>query len=98
VLQVGCGFVAGRVAVVLQVAHYQSLHFSFGAMYEPVGHPAHTHTHTSTCTHAPTIRCRKASLSLPDSLSLSLSLSLSRGGVTRQGVVLTDLQSLLDCQ
>ncbi len=31
-------------------------------------------------------------------LSLSLSLSLSRGGVTRQGGVLTDLQSLLDCQ
>jgi hypothetical protein len=30
-------------------------------------------------------------------LSLSLSLSL-RGGVTRQGVVLTDLQSLLDCE
>jgi hypothetical protein len=33
----------------------------------------------------------------PLSLSLSLSLSL-RGGVTQQGVVLTDLQSLLDCQ
>jgi hypothetical protein len=37
------------------------------------------------------------------SLSLSLSLALSlvappRGGVTRQGVELTDLQSLLDCQ
>ena len=36
-------------------------------------------------------------------LSLSLSLCLSlvappRGGVTRQGVELTDLQSLLDCQ
>jgi len=29
---------------------------------------------------------------------LFLSRSLSLGGVTRQGVVLTDLQSLLDCQ
>ena len=30
--------------------------------------------------------------------SLSLSLSLSLGSVNRQGVVLTDLQSLCDCQ
>ena len=37
--------------------------------------------------------------SLFSPLSLSLAISFSpRGGVTRQGVVLTDLQSLLDCQ
>ena len=52
---------------------------------------------------------KSLSLSLPVSLSFSLSLSLSHclsyagarapsGGVTRQGVVLTDLESLLDCQ
>ena len=38
---------------------------------------------------------------VPNNLNLALSLSLSlspRGGGTRQGVVLTDLQSLLDCQ
>jgi hypothetical protein len=90
VLQVGCGCDAGRVAVVLQVAHYQSWHFSFGAMYEPVGHPAYTHTHTSTCTHAPTISCRE--------VPIYTHLSQTLGGVTRQGVVLTDLQLLRDCQ
>ncbi len=53
--------------------------------------------------------CMNLSLSLPPSPSLppSASLSLSplfagarapRGGVTRQGVALTDLESLLDCQ
>jgi hypothetical protein len=35
---------------------------------------------------------------LVDSVSLYVSLSPAQGGVTRQGVVHTDLQSLLDCQ
>ena len=52
----------------------------------------------AACTHA---RVHAHSLCLCLSLYASLSASLShapRGGVTRQGVVLTDLESLLDCQ
>jgi hypothetical protein len=49
---------------------------------------AYTHAHAHARTHARTPR-----------MSLSPFLSRApRGGVTRQDVVLTDLQALLDCQ
>ena len=54
---------------------------------------------TGRCAYQPSGIC---SLSINSSLSLSLPSMLGarapRGGVTRQGVVLTDLQLLCDCQ
>ena len=51
------------------------------------------------CTYRPSVIYLIVNKLLPLPLPLSLlSSSPPTGGVTRQGVVLTDLQSLLDCQ
>ena len=71
----------------------------FGDYIKPL-----THTHAHTYTHVLSLSLSLAlTPSFPSSLllsllSLSLPLRAPRGEVTRQGVVLTDLQSLVDCQ